>query len=208
MADAPWNGQFSRRSWLFAGLAVPLFRLRAADGLSVTYDGDNLRVSAPALHFLTGKPLTRLKNGSTVVFLSQLTLFSDAFVTPFRRSPVERFVISYDIWSEDKFSVTIPGEARTASNLAAAATESWCLENMAINTSGLAPERQFWIQLEMRTAEPHELSNVVSGPGISLGNLISLLSRKPGADDPQWKPQGGPFRLADLSRAPGRGRRG
>jgi len=82
------------------------------------------------------------------------------------------------------------------------------MENLAINASGLGPDRQFWIQLEMRKAEPRELSNVVSGPGISLGNLISLLSRKPGADDPQWKPQGGPYRLSDLSRAHGRGLKG
>jgi len=207
MADSPRNGQISRRSWLLAGLAVPLFRLRGAEPINVSFDGDNLHVTAPAFHFLTGKALTRLKNGSTVVFLTQLTIYSDPFVTVLKRAPVERFVVSYDIWSEDRFSVTIPG-VRSAGNLSAQATEVWCMENLAINASGLAPDRQFWIQLEMRTAKPRELSNVVSGPGISLGNLISLLSRKPGADDPQWKPQGGPYRLADLSRAPGRGRKG
>jgi len=207
MADSPRNTQISRRSWLLAGLAAPLFRLRGAETIAVTFDGDNLHVTAPAFHFLTGKPLTRLKNGSTVVFLTQLTIFSDPFVTVLKRAPVERFVVSYDIWSEDRFSVTIPG-VRTAGNLTAQATEQWCMENLAIKASGLGPDRQFWIQLEMRTAEPRELSNVVSGPGISLGNLISLLSRKPGADDPQWKPQGGPYRLSDLSRAHGRGRKG
>ena len=43
--------KISRRSWLLAGLAIPLFRARAADPLKVTYDGDNLHVAAPDLAF-------------------------------------------------------------------------------------------------------------------------------------------------------------
>ena len=207
MADSAWNGQISRRSWLTAGLAIPLFQLRGEEPFAVTFDGDNLHVSAPTLHFLTGKPLTRLKNGATVVYLSQLTIFSDAYVTVLRRAPVDRFVISYDIWADDRFSVVMPG-ARSAENLSASAAEAWCQENMAVNTAGLAPDRPFWLQLDMRTADQKELSSVVSSPGIiSLGSLIQWLGRKPGADDPQWKRQAGPLRLADLNRTAGRGPR-
>src|SRR5579872_2517954 len=101
MADSAWNGQISRRSWLLAGLAIPLFPLRAAESLGVTFDGDNLHVSAPKLHFLSGKPLERLKNGATVVYLTQLTLYSDPYVTVFRRT-ADRFIVSYDILAEDK----------------------------------------------------------------------------------------------------------
>ena len=54
--------RISRRSWLLAGLAIPLFRARAAESLVVAFDGDNLRPSAPGLHFLTGKALDRLKD--------------------------------------------------------------------------------------------------------------------------------------------------
>jgi hypothetical protein len=206
MADPARNGKISRRSWLLAGLAIPLFQARGSEPFAITFDGDNLHVSAPTLHFLSGKPLARLKDGATVVFLSQLTLFSDAYVTPLRRSPVDRFVISYDIWADDKFSVAMPG-ARTAGNLSAAAAETWCQENLAINAAGLASDRPFWLQLEMRTADQRDLASIVSGPGISLGNLILLLGRKPVADDPQWKRQAGPLRLADLVRTPGRGPR-
>ena len=190
-----------------AGLAAPLFaiRLRAADPFAVTFDGDSIHVSAPTLHFLSGKPLDRLKDGSTVVYLSQLTLFSDPYVTPFRRSQ-ERFVISYDIWSEGKFFVTVPG-SRSAKDLSAHATEAWCLESLAINAIGIAPDRQFWLQLDIRPADQKELSSLLSGSGISLTKFIDLLGRKPGSDDPQWKRQAGPLRLADLARAPGRGAR-
>jgi hypothetical protein len=104
MAQPARVTRISRRSWLLAGLAVPLFRARAADSINVTYDGDNLHVSAPALHFLAGKPLDRLKDASTVVFLSQLTLFAGNRDAPFRKVP-DRFVVSYDLW-EEKFSVT------------------------------------------------------------------------------------------------------
>src|ERR1051326_9168696 len=111
------NGEvsISRRRWLLAGVAIPLSRLWASELLSVTWDGDDLHVSAPQLHFLAGKPLDRLKDGAAVVFLSQLTLTTDKFSTSLRRTP-ERFVFSYDLW-EEKFSVTKlgPGQ-RTVSH--------------------------------------------------------------------------------------------
>ena len=108
MEDPSRNGQISRRYWLLAGVAVPLFQMRGGEPFAITFDGDNLHVSAPTLHFLSGRPLARLKDGATVVYLSQLTLFSDAYTTVLGRS-MDRFVISYDIWADDKFSVTIPG---------------------------------------------------------------------------------------------------
>jgi hypothetical protein len=205
MEDPSRNGQISRRYWLLAGVAVPLFQVRGGEPFAITFDGDNLHVSAPTLHFLSGRPLARLKDGATVVYLSQLTLFSDAYTTVLGRS-MDRFVISYDIWADDKFSVTIPG-VRSASNLSAAAAETWCQENLAINATGLAPERPFWLQLDMRTANQKELASVVSGLGISLGKIIDLLATKPGSDDPPWRRQAGPLRLADLVRTPGRGPR-
>ncbi|HEV3197534.1 MAG TPA: hypothetical protein VGZ73_06490, partial [Bryobacteraceae bacterium] len=67
----------SRRSWLLAGLGILLLRARAEEPLLVSFDGDNIRVAAPGLHFLTGKPLERLKAADTVVFDSQITLFTD-----------------------------------------------------------------------------------------------------------------------------------
>ena len=140
MSEPSRGSQISRRSWLLAGLATPLFRARAADSLAVTFDGDNLHIALPDLHFLTGKPLQRLTEGGTVAYLGRLTLFRDAFLTPFRRTDA-RFVVSYDIWGEDKFSVTMPEPVPRTVLLPASAAEAWCMESLAINTSGLPPDQ-------------------------------------------------------------------
>ena len=202
----------SRRDWLLAGVALPLSRSAAMlaeappPPLGVTWDGDTLRASTPRLHFLTGAPLNRLHDGATVVFLSQLTLFTDSRANVFRRVP-DRFVLSYDLW-EDKFSVTRMGSGpRSISHVSAASAESWCLENLLISASGLAPDRPFWLRFEMRTADPKELSSVVGEPGISITRLIEIFSRKPGPEQPNWTLEAGPLRLNELGRTPGRERR-
>lgn len=205
MAQSARETKISRRSWLLAGLAVPLFRARGAESIAVTFDGDNLHVSAPTLHFLAGKPLERLKDGVSVVYLSQLTLFRDDHVTPIRRVP-DRFVVSYDLW-EEKFSVTqLGGASRSTSHLSAAGAESWCLEGLAIGASGLPPDRPFWLRLELRTADAKD-STVAADQGISITRLIEILSRKSGGDQQQWTREAGPLRLANLPRTPGRGNR-
>ena len=201
------GSQISRRSWLLAGLAVPVFPARSAQPIEVTFDGDNLHVSAPSLHFLTGKPLERLKGAATVVFLSQLTLFSENHDVAFRRVP-ERFVVSYDLW-EEKFSVTQLGSMprSTPHVLSAPAAEAWCLEGLAISAMGLAPDRPFWLRFELRTADQMDLAGGAGEPGLNLRSLIELFSRKPGPDDPNWTREAGPLRLEDLRRAAGRGAR-
>jgi len=208
MALPARDDRMTRRSWLLVGLAIPLSRLRAAESLALSFDGDNLRVAAPNLHFLTGKPLERLKDASTVTFLSQLTLFSDTRGTVIKRA-VERLVVSYDLW-EEKFSVTIPGGSkRRLPNASAAEAESWCLENLAISALGLERDRPFWLRFELRTADRRDLGNVVGDSGVSLTGVIELFSRKPGAGEPSWSWTVGPHRVQDLPRTPfGRGRIG
>ena len=188
-----------------AGLAAGLFRVRAAERLAVSFDGDNLRVAAPQLHFLTGKSLSRLKDAAVVVYLSQLTIFRDNGTTVFRRTP-ERLAVSYDLW-EEKFRVTLGIGRRSISGLSASEAEAWCLDNLAISTLGLPVDRPFWLRFELRTADPKEFSTVVGEPGISISGLIEIFSRKPGAGEPQWMLDAGPLRLVDLPRIPGRGKR-
>jgi hypothetical protein len=201
------GSQISRRSWLLAGLAVPVFPARGAQPIDVTFDGDNLHVSAPSLHFLTGKPLERLKDAATVVFLSQLTLLGDNRDVVIRRVP-ERFVVSYDLW-EEKFSVTQLGSMprSTPHVLSAPAAEAWCLEGLAISALGVAPDRPFWLRFELRTADQKDLAAGAGEPGLNLRSLIELFSRKPGPGDPNWTREAGPLRLEDLRRAAGRGAR-
>jgi hypothetical protein len=197
----------SRRSLLLAGLGISAFRGRAAGMLDVYFDGDNLHVAAPSLHFLTGKPLQRLKNADTVTFLTQLTLYTDEHGTIFRRTP-ERLVVSYDLW-EKTFSVTIPGQVkRSALNMTAPEAEAWCLESLAVSALGLAPDRPFWMKLEMRTTERRELAGLVGDPGISLTTLIDIFSH-PAGGDLSWNLTAGPLQLRILPRIrPGRGRIG
>ena len=117
--------RISRRSWLLAGLTIGVSGLRAEDPLEVSFDGDNLRVAAPGLHFLTGKPLARLRDAATVTFLSQLTLSADRDGRVIVKRAPERLVVSYDLW-EEKFSVTIPGTGQRRPFIGnAAQTESW-----------------------------------------------------------------------------------
>ncbi len=209
MAPFAQQTPISRRSWLLAGLSLALSSARGEEKPSVTFDGDNIHVSAPNLHFLTGKPLQRLKDGATVVYLAQLWLYDDGlFQRPFRTPPVDRFAISYDVWGVDKFSVAmLTTTPRTVDNLSVAATETWCLENLAVSGSNLAPERRFWLKLEMRTADQKDLSSMVAGPGLSLAEIVLRLGKKAGADDPKWSLEAGPLRLSDLVRTAGRGPR-
>ena len=194
--------KISRRSWLLAGLTASLFRARAAVNLTVRFDGDNLHVAAPQLHFLTGKPLNRLQDGSTVVFVSQLTLLREDRLTVFRRS-AERLTLSYDVW-EEKFRVTLGTDGRSVSGLSSATAEAWCLDNLAISALGMAADRPFWLRLELREADPRELSSVVGDSGISLTSMIELFSRKSRTDRAHWTLDAGPLRLADLRLGTGR----
>jgi hypothetical protein len=205
MAQFARDNGISRRSWLWAGLVIPLLRARAGSSLDVTFDGDNLHVSAPGLHFLTGKPLERLMNADTVTFLSQITLFSDERGTIFRRIP-ERLVVSYDLW-EEKFSVIIPGEYRRSQfNLSATQAENWCMDNLVISALGLAPQRSFWVKFELRTTNRTELASLVGDSGISLSRLIDIFSH-PQGEDLYWARSAGPLRLRDLPRTPSGRRR-
>ena len=204
MAEPSRGLQMSRRCWLLASFAVPLFPARAAGSVIVTYDGDHLRVSSLGLHFLKGKSLSRLKDGSTVEYVATISLFRDQFVTQFKRSEFH-FFVSYDVLgSGDLFEVSTPGPpSRKVMNLSQSATETWCLENVRIATSAIAPDRQFWLQLDLRTVPP-KLSSVLGDTGINV-NLIEVFT--PGADERQTF-TAGPLRLADMVRTPPKGRAG
>jgi len=196
--------QISRRRWLLASLVAPLFPARGADALIVTFDGDNLHISSLGLHFLQGKSLSRLKEGSTVEYVATVGLFRDQFVTQFKRSE-HHFFVSYDVWGTgDVFAVSTPGPpARKATNLSLSATETWCLGNVFIGATGLDPDRQFWLQLELR-AQPPKLTSVLAPGGIHV-NVIEVLT--PGQEERQSF-RTGPLRLEDLVRTPRRGRAG
>ena len=123
-----------------------------------------------------------------------------------RRIP-DRFVFSYDLW-EEKFSVTKLGEGqRTVSHLSAAAAEAWCLDNVAISSTGLPQDRPFWLRFELRAAEPKDEAAVMGESGLNLTRLIEIFSRRPRDEQPHWTADAGPLRLGDLKRLVGRAAR-
>ncbi|MBS1856822.1 MAG: hypothetical protein JST11_15750 [Acidobacteria bacterium] len=194
----------SRRSWLLAGLTAPLFRVWAGDDLNPRFDGDTLRVAPPKIHFLTGTPLARLKDGAAVAYVAELDLLDEGRVSV--RQEKARFVVSYALW-EETFSVTELGKAsRTADGLSMAAAEAWCFESLTLNTVGLATDRYFWLRFDMRTGGPRDLEGD-SVTGISIKDLIDLLGRR-NQTETHWGPLETRVRLADLPRARGRGSRG
>jgi len=196
--------KISRRSWLLAGLATPLLRAWGADPLKVQYDGDNLHIAAPTLHFLNGKPLERLKDGDVVAYVAQVELWSDDRSAVLKQQR-GRFVVSYALW-EEKFSVTQLGSSpRTVEGLSATGAEVWCLNQMAIPTLNLEPERYYWLRFNLRTGNPRDFA-AEDQVGISIHRLIEILSRK-NAPEIHWGPFEARVRLTDLPRMAGRGSR-
>lgn len=193
----------SRRSWLLAGLTLPLSRALELTPLQVRYDGDALRVAAPSLHFLTGKPLERLKDGDAIAYLANLELLDDS--RNFLRQQRGRFVVSYALW-EDRFAITQLASARQIEGLTASAAEAWCLDGLAINTAGLSADRYYWLRFVIRTASAQEIANEKL-PGISLSKMIAWLGKR-NTEQAQWGPLERRVRLVDLPRLAGRGSRG
>jgi hypothetical protein len=199
----------SRRSWLLAGLTLSVSRASRAfedQPLQVRYDGDNLRVAAPSLHFLSGKPLERLKDGDAVAYLANLELVNEAKTLTVRQQR-GRFVVSYALWEDNKFSVTqLASTPVTVEDLPMRAAEAWCLDRLALNTMGLAPDRFYWLRLDIRTANASDIA-AEGLPGFSISRMIKWLGRK-NTEQTQWGPLERRVRLVDLPRLAGRGSRG
>jgi hypothetical protein len=190
-------GKVTRRWWLLASLGAPFTLGLSAQALRVRLDGDDLRISAPQLRFLSGKPLEKLRDGASVVFLAQLSISMEVNAPAIKRA-VDRFVVSYDVW-EEKFAVSRTGLERET-HLSSAAAESWCLEHLAIGIEGLAPDKPFWLRLELRAEDARDQAAVVGESGINLTRLIEVFSNPAHAQQMRWELTAGPVRLMELKR--------
>jgi hypothetical protein len=185
----------NRRQFLLFALAASN---EANRSLLVRQEGENLRVSAPQIRFLTGQPLQQLRSGLNVGFLSQLTMLQESQSLDVLSRSIERFVVSFDLW-EEKFKATRLGPPRrTQSRLTAPACEAWCLDQLLAIPPGLAPQRRFWLRLELRAEDARDLPPVVSEPGINITRLIEIFSRPPRNKETRWQAAAGPLRLEDL----------
>jgi hypothetical protein len=166
--------------------------------------GNLLKISAPGFQFLFGRPLERLKNGSSVSFLAQLSISTDAYRTIQARA-LTRFALSYDIWEERfsavRFSLSqIEEPARKSAPLGESAVQTWCLDNLTIDISRIPLDQQLWVRLEWRADDSHETAGVIGEPGISITRLIDLFSRPARTSQDRLPLEAGPFRLMDLKR--------
>lgn len=189
----------TRRLWLVAGLSTPLGWSLAVPRLLIRREGpNNLRIGAPQIRFLSGKPLEQLKNGATVGFALQISIAPSEYATSFLGRVFDRFVVSYDLW-EEKFKATRPGPPlRESSRLSGPACEAWCLDELVPIPAALSGSRLFWIKLELRVEDPKEWAAIVGEPGINLNRLVELFSRPPRSTQQRWTETAGPLKLQDL----------
>jgi hypothetical protein len=178
----------------------------ASKGLLPHHVSGEIRVTAPNLHFLTGRSLARLHDGAAVPFDFQLVVFTGsgtagspntaASANVVVARALERFVVSYDVW-EEKFSVVRARDfRRSGMRLSASSAESWCLENLFVLAASLPAGQQLGARLEIRTAESKEFSPANSG--INLATLIEIFSRPSRPQQDRWSVDSAPFQLADL----------
>jgi hypothetical protein len=164
--------------------------------LAVERDGDRLRLSAPDLHFLAGKPLERLHDGGSVVYVVSVTVHVERGESGGARL-TQRVVFSYDLW-EEKFSV-VQADAphRSSSHLTAFAAEAWCLDLLKLPVRAALASKSFVVKLECTSpvddAQPGDAPS-----GATLTALIDVFSRNARAVPPRWEAVSRPLRLEDL----------
>ena len=165
--------------------------------LIVEHRGDHLQVSAPQMHFLEGKALEKLHNGSTVTYILTLAVVAEQKAKPIFLME-ERFLVSYDLW-EEKYSVVQAGAGgRTASRLTVTMAEAWCLENMQIPLRAVPEQQSFMVRLQC-SIEENEMGNGGNKKsGLTLAALIDIFSLKREAEPLKWEADAGPLRLNDL----------
>lgn len=167
----------------------------SSQGLLPRHAAGEIYVSAPTLHFLTGKSLSRLHDGAAVPFDFQLIIASGSKNNVVAQA-LERFTVSYDVW-EEKFSVVRVRDFRKSGmRLSAASAEAWCLDNIFVSAASLPTGQQLWARLEIRSVESKE--PVAGSPGINLATLIEIFSRPSRPQQDRWSLESAPFQLTDL----------
>ncbi len=191
------TGRVARQQAVLALLlSAQLFGMTVSSrGLVPHHVAGDIRVTAPTLHFLTGKSLSRLHDGAAVPFDFQLIVSSGSKNNVVVRS-LERFTVSYDVW-EEKFSVVrVRDFRRSGMRLSASSAESWCLDNIVIPAASLPTGQQLSARLEIRSAESKE--PLAANSGINLATLIEIFSRPSRPQQDRWSVESAPFQLADL----------
>jgi len=198
-AVGSWTRGSSRRAALIllsllGGLAVQV----VAQAVSVTRVGEVVTVHAPAIGFIKGETLVRLKDGRSVRVDLDLEVLPSAGA-PATTQVRQTFVLSYDLW-EERFAVTQVGPPpRSIAYLTSAAAEAWCVEQLTVPVSALGRlgrDLPFWVRLGYRVLETDSTPPPDGGGDFTLRGMIEALSRKRKADASSHSIEAGPFRLA------------
>jgi hypothetical protein len=195
----------SIRFWWIAlaflgGVATAMF----AEELILRAQGNRLDFSVPRVHYLTGRPLARLRNAEPVAFDFQVNLAAMNKTNVVKQNTA-RFVISYDLW-EERFAVTKTAPSRKAAkHLTATEAEVWCVQEMSVlDLSGVAANQPLWASLDIRAEEETESRlfsrRDISDAGISLNGLIEIFSKPSRATQAHWTLEAGPVTLEQLRR--------
>jgi hypothetical protein len=186
--------------WLILAFLSGLALAMLAEDLILDSHDNRLEFSAPRLHFLSGKPLERLRNAAEVPFDFQITLWSGDH-THVARSAVDQFVVSYDLWQETFSVIKTQSPQRTGSHFNASMAEAWCMEQMTMDVTGLSSSEPLWARLEVRAEDgargsglPFGRGNITES-GISLNSLIAILSRPPPPTQTHYVLEAGPVTL-------------
>lgn len=169
-------------------------RLGSQSMTASTRDG-NVRVQAPGFRFLSGPPLTRLKDGLTVRVELEMRVLASAGATTTAATHRQTCVLSYDLW-EERFAAAVAGSgSRSVSHLTAAAAEAWCIEQLAVPVSGLGPLRTqpFWIRLDAQIINGESAGR--DSEGLTLRGIIDTLSRRQAGEKTSHSTEGGPFQV-------------
>lgn len=165
--------------------------------LTAERHGDHVRVSAPQLHFLSGKALARLHDGSAVDFTVTLTAAAAHDKRP-AITVQDRFTVSFDLWEEKYSVVQQRQDGRSASRLTAVLTEAWILDGLPLPVQALPDRQPFIIRLEC-SMDPGDAGNGrINGPGLTLAGLIDVFSRKENDKPLRWEASTGLLRLSAL----------
>jgi len=172
--------------------------LLLAQSSAARMDGDQLRITAPRLRFLSGEALNRLRDGVTVKYDFEITA-TDRDGNVLARSQ-QQFAVSYDLW-EEKFAVTKLGSSpRSISHLSASAAEAWCVDNTPLPIAGLNPNQTFWVRLEYRLDTGAASAETSDNSGFTLSGLVDIFSRRARGEQLRGSEQVGPLRLDNLKK--------
>jgi hypothetical protein len=195
--------------WLIAAFLSGLAFSMWVEELTLSARESRVEFSAPRVHFLTGKPLERMRNSDQVQYLFRATLWSGSH-THILKDTAARFVVSYDLFG-DNFKVTkLEPSRKTATGLTDVGVEAWCLQEMSIDVTGVGGSEALWARLDIRALDGKESGPLfskdnITDSGISLtsgiAKLIDVFSRPAQAAQPHWGPyEAGPATLDELRR--------